>query len=430
MQLLNKDGHTVQVEYTGQGIYIKDGGLPTSYKLDQFHFHWGAIDTRGSENIIDNIHFPMELHIVHRQNSSNSFRNAASYPSGLAVIGFFFKVVAEDNERLNRHLLRFLSMVIHTDQMAHIPAFALSEILPDLNNLDYYRFDGSLTYPPCHESVIWSVATEFIPISKSQLNMFRNLQTRDQNPMVDNFRPPQNLNQRRVYTTKNLNQRREYTGRSLGVGITAGEGWVTTSQIILLAYTTRKVLYDPLLPRFDLSHYNRTDGVYMQLLNKDGHTVQVEYTGQGIYIKDGGLPTSYKLDQFHFHWGAIDTRGSENIIDNIHFPMELHIVHRQNSSNSFRNAASYPSGLAVIGFFFKVVAEDNEKLNRHLLRFLSMVIHTDQMAHIPTFALSEILPDISNLDYYRFDGSLTFPPCHESVIWSVATEFIPISKSQ
>ncbi|XP_059152088.1 carbonic anhydrase 1-like [Physella acuta] len=204
-------------------------------------------------------------------------------------------------------------------------------------------------------------------------------------------------------------------------------GGVKQSPINIL---TNTVLYDPLLPHFDLSQYNRTEDVCMQFLNKDGRTVQVRYKGHSIFIKEGGLPTSYKLDQFHFHWGADDDRGSENSLDNITFPMEVHIVHRQHSLNSFRNAASYPSGLAVIGVFFKVVAEDNEKLNRHLLQYFSKVNQSGQATLIPTFALSEILPDINNLDYYRFDGSLTTPPCYESVIWSVATEFIPISESQ
>ena len=31
------------------------------YKLEQFHFHWGANDDRGSEHAIDGRHFPMEV---------------------------------------------------------------------------------------------------------------------------------------------------------------------------------------------------------------------------------------------------------------------------------------------------------------------------------------------------------------------------------
>ncbi|XP_059152117.1 carbonic anhydrase 2-like isoform X2 [Physella acuta] len=232
MEMVNKGGRTVEVEYTGKMIYIKDGGLPTLYKLDQFHFHWGAFDARGSEHSLDDNFFPMEMHIVHRQNSSNTYENAASHPSGLAVIGFFFKVVEEDNEKLNRHLLQYFSKIAAADQLAHIPTFALSEILPDINNLDYYRYDGSLTTPPCHESVIWSVATEFIPISESQLNMFRNLYDIEHHHLVDDFRPLQKVNHRRVYTTKKGTQ----TLNNLGVGVTTMLGWVTTSQIILLVH--------------------------------------------------------------------------------------------------------------------------------------------------------------------------------------------------
>ena len=34
---------------------IVGGGLPGVFQFEQFHFHWGAIDERGSEHNVDGV---------------------------------------------------------------------------------------------------------------------------------------------------------------------------------------------------------------------------------------------------------------------------------------------------------------------------------------------------------------------------------------
>ena len=43
--------------------------LEGSYKLLQLHFHWGDIDSMGSEHTINRVRFPMEVHLVHISNT-------------------------------------------------------------------------------------------------------------------------------------------------------------------------------------------------------------------------------------------------------------------------------------------------------------------------------------------------------------------------
>lgn len=55
----------------------------------------------------------------------------------------------------------------------------------------YYTYLGSLTTPGCNEVVTWINAKKFLKISEAQLTVFRTTH-------VDNFRPPQPLNDRPI----------------------------------------------------------------------------------------------------------------------------------------------------------------------------------------------------------------------------------------
>lgn len=51
----------MQVGLKGHGLKISDGGLPDVYVVEQFHFHWGSENARGSEHEINGAHFPIEV---------------------------------------------------------------------------------------------------------------------------------------------------------------------------------------------------------------------------------------------------------------------------------------------------------------------------------------------------------------------------------
>ncbi len=57
-----------------------------------------------------------------------------------------------------------------TGTSVDLSPFSLGSLLPS-DRSKYYRYSGSLTTPPCYESVIWTVMEETIKISTDQVHV-------------------------------------------------------------------------------------------------------------------------------------------------------------------------------------------------------------------------------------------------------------------
>lgn len=71
---------------------ISGGPLRGSYLWEQLHFHWGQDDKEGSEDLINNHSFALELHAVFFKKEYGHLNNATKYSDGLAVLAYFFEV--------------------------------------------------------------------------------------------------------------------------------------------------------------------------------------------------------------------------------------------------------------------------------------------------------------------------------------------------
>jgi hypothetical protein len=84
--------------------------------------------------------------------------------------------------------------------------FTLKSLLGEEGIRRYYRYDGSLTTPPCYESVIWTVLQKPLKISSKQLNVFRQLHD-DQNRLMKNtYRPIHPLGARKLFRSFRLKE--------------------------------------------------------------------------------------------------------------------------------------------------------------------------------------------------------------------------------
>jgi len=190
MKILN-NGHSIKVSVEG-GYTLPDGmgSLPGSYKAAQFHFHWG--NPTGSEHKLDDTQYFGEMHIVHFNNKYADIGGALNEKDGLAVLGFFITNDAkEDNAEINKIINAFGS-IPNADDETELKSFAIGNLVPA--NIDnFYRYSGSLTTPPCSETVVWTMFENKISISQAQAAKFLEFAS-----VTNNFRPIQAKNGRVV----------------------------------------------------------------------------------------------------------------------------------------------------------------------------------------------------------------------------------------
>lgn len=203
--LLN-NGHSVQVLIDGEGSLLEGGPYNHQYRVEQFHFHWGQTSDIGAEHHIDGRTYAAELHIVHWNTELfSSFAEAAKSANGLAVLCIFIQ--AGQNNPAIKKLVDLLPKVKFAGDKVEIPGgFDPSSLLPG-DKSHYWTYSGSLTTPPCYESVRFLLFKEPIEVSEDQLNAFRQLvthgrddQCRDEyhGHIVNNFRPTLPLNDRKI----------------------------------------------------------------------------------------------------------------------------------------------------------------------------------------------------------------------------------------
>ncbi len=162
---ITNNGHTLQASVTENNTISVDG---QTFELKQFHFH------TPSENHIDGQSYPLEAHYVHS--------DAAGH---LAVVSLFFKLGAA-----NPNLEKLLAVAPKEEANAELAKpFDVAALLP--KEKQYYRFNGSLTTPPCSEGVRWLVLKQPLTLSTSQFERF-------EQRMGHNNRPIQPVNARMV----------------------------------------------------------------------------------------------------------------------------------------------------------------------------------------------------------------------------------------
>lgn len=201
---LVNNGHTFRVDIDACDYNLSGGPLSDNYQLVQFHAHWGKEDKEGAEHTIDGKQYAAEVHLVHWNTGQfKSVEDAIKADQGIAVLGSFIKV-GKPHEGFEK-LVPFLKKTPNKNCTAAVDGgFDPSCLLP-ANKKDYWTYEGSLTTPPCYESVSFILFKDVVEMSSEQLQVLRNLldyadgeTPEGEGKLVNNYRPLCDLNGRVV----------------------------------------------------------------------------------------------------------------------------------------------------------------------------------------------------------------------------------------
>ena len=170
---------------------LSGGGLEHSYIFSEAQFHWGDLSAggplsplylslsqqlycAGSEHTRSKVSFAMEIQFVHYKESHGSLTKAMESEDwdSLAIISVFcyvmsisvsqYKLTPGPVQLQNRIqalapymdvISSALGNITEPGMETEIPSFPLAKLLPE-NQERFFRYNGSLTRPPCSENVV------------------------------------------------------------------------------------------------------------------------------------------------------------------------------------------------------------------------------------------------------------------------------------
>ncbi len=152
-------------------------------------------------------------------------------------------------------------------------------------------------------------------------------------------------------------------------------------------------------------HFNYTMLTPQRIINT-GLAVEVEMRSGGEIELDG---KTFALKRFVFHGP------SETMINGESFPMEIEFIHEDDQGE-----------LAVVSMLLSPGAPHPtvDKL------FLSLPPEAGLEAELPSWVLQDLEKEWDEDKYFRYNGSLTTPPCSEGVRWIVLRTPVTVSRPQ
>lgn len=166
-------GHDISLQWTSDAGSIEINGI--NYQIQQVHWHIP------SEHTINGKRYDLERHAVHVNVDTNE----------TAVIGVLYEIGQEDP--FLSQLMTNLTYMVETSENQTSPG-VIDPSENICNDDSFYRYMGSLTTPPCNESIIWTVQNKIRSVSQQQVDLL--LEAVHGN---ENARPLQPINGRDIY---------------------------------------------------------------------------------------------------------------------------------------------------------------------------------------------------------------------------------------
>ncbi|KAK7066928.1 hypothetical protein SK128_012060 [Halocaridina rubra] len=474
---------------------VSGGGLPGTYVLDSFHFHWGSNARKGSEHLLEGCAFAGEMHLVHYKKEYGSVGEALKHGDGLAVLGMW--LTPSHGKSLHTHfdLKESTAKADYTFMPASVPLPGackytdeehelsslhwFDNIMPDEKAQEqekeslvhlrqmlpvdverFYRYEGSLTTPPCTENVLWTVFATPVSVPVEFLSGLRQMKVPDDptHSLSDNFRPPQSLSGRSVYYSGEMTDKRincdheqnlleschafpvmklrleQEVRDELGEDIRQCPAKHLPSPINLYLSEAEPTLSPPLT-------WQRIGSCKGVKIINDGQTPKALYPTRSPewQLTGSDLADAYYLAGIQLKWG------SEHHLGGLSFPLEVQLVHYSSKYMDILEALDKKGELVVVSKFFQEpidldISTDQSQTNPEgdNKQLASIIYAMEHAAQKPLGHMEVRSPDISLLmgdtsTYYEYRGafeSLTNTDCSSVAKWMVIRQTGQISKSQ
>jgi carbonic anhydrase len=327
--------------------------------------------------------------------------------------------------------------------LSPLPGPSMYKIMPDVIDLNvfgpsfyghYSRYTGSIATPPCTQGVKWFILARPVLIPKAVEQTFHAYF-----PDPLNARPTQALNDRVVrMDSGNVDDSEPFAIRRQKWAWLYGgnyawyyqdfNDWITNYpdcsgdrqspiNINLTAMEERKANLSEPLPE-----QARLKATYVpkarRMIANNGHSFQVDGEFGNVIMPDG----IYEANQFHFHFP------SEHAINGRRMAGEMHIVHQRRGSVGAND-------LLILAIMLDTPEKVNGTVNasqkpkqKHLDFFHNLGFSAIYPVPLPKpqFAQQVFYPvdintfgDTLNSSFTCYWGSLTTPPCAETVKWMI-----------
>jgi len=372
-------------------MYVEINGV--EYHFVSGKFSWAADNFHGSEHTIGGYKYPLELQLLHKNANDDQ-----------AIFAILFDISEESGDSEIRKFTNRINKNLKVNVPTDVKNVKLNSFtIRDFGDSEYYQYDGSLTTPPCTENVHVTVFKHLAKISEEQMEKFRLLKD-----IKKSYRPTQPLYGRSLFwfNSHTIKQKSEYSWNYYNQ-----DSWEDSfpecgsnmqSPIDLKNdITDIEILQNELEFSIDYKEEKKfllsfnDYGVRMTLTRKDADK---------IYFKDDHK--TFIFQEAQFHWGRKSNEGSEHTINGRFFDLEMHLIHK-----------SLDGEVAIIALLISEAEVCETECSDYLSKINDAFIEEEDSV---AFNFSLLNTDeIIKHAYYKYEGSLTTPPCTESVTWYI-----------